>query len=172
MAGGRRPVVSGVLAFRGWLLVLSGGVLALGGCGFRLQGQVPLGGSLQVIDVRSIDGQSDFVRAIRRDLRGAGVRLEVGAPAVLAIEQDELLERVASVSARNVPREYELVYRVRFSFKVGSESRLQGEEVLVSRDFSFDERAVLAKEREREQLRMTLAEEAAVVVLQRLASLR
>jgi outer membrane lipopolysaccharide assembly protein LptE/RlpB len=42
----------------------------------------------------------------------------------------------------------------------------------VSRDFSFDERAALAKDREREQLRMTLAEEAAVIVLQRLASLR
>jgi outer membrane lipopolysaccharide assembly protein LptE/RlpB len=61
---------------------------------------------------------------------------------------------------------------VRFSFKVGDESRLQGEEVAVSRDFSFDERAALAKDREREQLRMTLAEEAAVIVLQRLASLR
>jgi outer membrane lipopolysaccharide assembly protein LptE/RlpB len=106
------------------------------------------------------------VRAIRRNLRGAGVTLDGAAPAVLAIERDELLERVASVSARNVPREYELTYVVRFSFKVGDESRLQGEEVAVSRDFSFDERAALAKDREREQLRMTLAEEAAVIVLQ------
>lgn len=142
------------------------------GCGFRLQGQVPLSGNLRVIDVQAIDGQSDFVRAIRRNLRGAGVTLDAGAPAVLAIERDELIERVASVSARNVPREYELTYLVRFSLKVGDEQRVQGEEVAVSRDFSFDERVALAKDREREQLRMTLAEEAAVVVLQRLASLR
>lgn len=154
-----------------WIL-LACSVTAIGGCGFRLQGQVPLVGNLRVIDVQAIDGQSDFVRAIRRNLRGAGVTLDAGAPAVLAIERDELLERVASVSARNVPREYELTYVVRFSFKIGDEPRLQGEEVAVSRDFSFDERAALAKDREREQLRMTLAEEAAVIVLQRLASLR
>jgi outer membrane lipopolysaccharide assembly protein LptE/RlpB len=42
----------------------------------------------------------------------------------------------------------------------------------VTRDFSFDERLALAKERERDQLRQTLAEEAASIVLQRLSSLR
>jgi len=155
----------------GWLLLVCS-IAAVGGCGFRLQGQVPLAGNLRVINLQAVDGQSDFVQAISRDLRGAGVTLDAGAPAVLAIERDELLERVASVSARNVPREYELTYVVRFSFKVGDETRLQGEEVAVSRDFSFDERAAVAKDREREQLRMTLAEEAAVIVLQRLASLR
>lgn len=159
------------MRFAGWVL-LACSFAAVGGCGFRLQGQIPLAGNLRVIDVQAVDGQSDFVRAIRRNLRSAGVTLDAGAPAVLAVERDELLERVASVSARNVPREYELTYVVRFSFKVGGELRVQGEEVSVSRDFSFDERAALAKDREREQLRMTLAEEAAVIVLQRLASLR
>jgi outer membrane lipopolysaccharide assembly protein LptE/RlpB len=91
---------------------------------------------------------------------------------VLSIERDELIERVASVSARNVPREYELTYIVRFSVRLGDEQRVQAEDVRVSRDFSFDERIALAKDREREQLRAALAEEAAVIVLQRLASLR
>ena len=48
---------------------------------------------------------------------------------------------------------------------------VEAEEVTATRDFSFDERLALAKSREREQLRETLARELAGVVLQRVASL-
>jgi LPS-assembly lipoprotein len=146
--------------------------LLLAACGFQLQGRVPLASELRSLAVSADDLQSDFLQAIRRNLRDSGARLEPGADSELKIERDELLERVASVSARNIPREYELTYVVRFSLRVGSEWRIRGEEVTVSRDFSFDERIALAKEREREQLRATLAEEAAGMVLQRLASVR
>ena len=129
-------------------------------------------GGLQRVTLQVTDGQSDFVNAMQRNLRNAGVSVETGSETVLVIERDELLERVASVSARNLPREYELSYAVRFSVKVRGEVRISSEDVLVTRDFSFDERLSLAKEREREQLRETLAEEAAGIVLQRLSSLR
>ena len=146
--------------------------LLLAACGFQLQGKVPLAGDLQSLTVSAVDSQSDFLRAIRRNLLESGARIEPGAASELTIERDELLERVASVSARNIPREYELTYIVRFSLRVGTQWRIRDEEVTVSRDFSFDERIALAKEREREQLRATLAEEAAGIVLQRLASVR
>jgi len=146
--------------------------LLLAGCGFHLQGAVPLAAGLRQLSLRAPDSQSDFVRAMRRGLLDAGVQLQSAGPAELIIERDELLERVASVSARNVPREYELTYIVRFSLKLGGDTRIDAEEVTVTRDFSFDERIALAKEREREQLRATLAQEAAGLVLQRLASQR
>ena len=92
--------------------------------------------------------------------------------AVLRIERDELLERVASVSARNIPREYELTQVVRFSLDAGGTRRISSAEVSASRSLTFDERRALAKEREREQLRESLAEEVAGVVLQRVAGLR
>jgi outer membrane lipopolysaccharide assembly protein LptE/RlpB len=82
-----------------------------------------------------------------------------------------MLERVASVSARNQPREYELTYVVRYSVVRGGISLVDSEEVTATRDFGFDERLALAKSREREQLRETLARELAGVVLQRIASL-
>jgi LPS-assembly lipoprotein len=79
---------------------------------------------------------------------------------------------VLSVSGRNVPREYELTYVVRFSVEGAAGTLLPAEEVSVSREFSFDERAVLAKEREQEVLRAALARDLAGVVLNRLASLK
>jgi LPS-assembly lipoprotein len=153
-------------------LLLAALMALVAGCGFHLQGTVPIAGDLQRLTLQVADGQSDFVSALQSSLRSAGVDVTPGSETVLVIERDELLERVASVSARNLPREYQLTYAVRFSVKVRGETRIANEPVLVTRDFSFDERLALAKERERDQLRQTLAEEAASIVLQRLSSLR
>ena len=153
-------------------LALAVVVALVAGCGFHLQGTLPIAGDLQHLTLQVTDRQSDFVNAMQRNLRNAGVHIGPGSETVLVIERDELIERVASVSARNLPREYELTYAVTFSVKVRGELRVTSEPVSVTRDFSFDERLALAKERERDQLRATLAEEAAGIVLQRLSSLR
>jgi LPS-assembly lipoprotein len=154
-------------------------LLAASGCGFRLQGETSLPPVLAALRVQTADSQTDFAQALERALQRAGVGIvqggataPTGEAAVLRIERDELLERVASVSARNVPREYELTYVVRYSLSLGGQTRIDAEEVSVSRDFTFDETAALAKDRERDLLREALARELSGVVLARLASVR
>ena len=146
-------------------------LLAASGCGFRLQGETSLPPVLAALRVQTADSQTDFAQALESELRRAGVSAAEGG-AVLRIERDELLERVAPVSARNVPREYELTYVVRYSLSLQGQTRIEAEEVSVSRDFSFDETAALAKDRERDLLREALARELAGVVLARLSSVR
>jgi LPS-assembly lipoprotein len=142
------------------------------------------------VQLDAADDRTPFAQALRRRLgasgatlapRGATVSGASGASgaagaapgiAVLRIERDEVLERVTSVSARNIPREYELTQVVRFSLDAGGTRRISSAEVSASRSLTFDERRALAKEREREQLRETLADEVAGVVLQRVAGLR
>lgn len=165
-------------------------VAALGGCGFALQGSTPLPAVVATVQLDAADDRTPFAQALRRRLaasgatlapRGATVSGASGASAaagaapgvaVLRIERDEVLERVASVSARNIPREYELTQVVRFSLDAGGMRRISSAEVTSSRSLTFDERRALAKEREREQLREALADEVAGVVLQRVAGLR
>jgi len=146
-------------------------LLAAAGCGFQLQGSTSLPPVLVSLRVQTADTQTDFAHALESELRRAGVAAAEGG-AVLRIERDELLERVASVSARNVPREYEITYVVRYSLLLAGQTRIDAEEVSVSRDFSFDETAALAKDRERELLREALARELAGIVLARLSSVR
>lgn len=159
----------------------------LGGCGFALQGAAPLPAVVSVVRIDATDPRSAFAGALQRRLSGAGATLvepqgaaggvDAAVPpragaAVLRIERDELLERVASLSARNVPREYEYTYLVRWSLEEGGARRIETAEISASRNLTFDERRVLAKQREREQLREELAEELAGVVLQRISALR
>ena len=109
-----------------------------------------------------------------RSLAASGVRLErdaARAAAVVRITRDEVKERVLSVSARNIPREYELVYRVQFSVQKGDAELLAPREATLARDFTFDETILLAKEREQRLLEDALARDLAAIVMRQLAAL-
>jgi LPS-assembly lipoprotein len=153
-----------------WLVAL----LAMAGCGFQLQGRVPLPATLASAWIETEDDQTDFVVDLRRALRASGARLATrrqDASAVLRVQRDELTESVLSVSGRNLPREFELIYTVRIEVEAGGMTLLPAEQFAVSRDLSFDEAALLAKEREQEVLRAALARDLVGVVMRRLSSL-
>jgi len=78
---------------------------------------------------------------------------------------------VLSVSARNIPTEYELTYKVRFRVTSGDTTLIEDEEIALTRDFSFDEAQLLAKEREQEILGEALARDLVAQVMRRLAAL-
>jgi LPS-assembly lipoprotein len=148
--------------------------LLLSSCGFHLQGRVPLPATLAVTRIDAEDAQSDFVQQLRRQLIASGARIadgREGVTAVVTVERDALTERILSVSAQNLPREYELTYSVRFRVGDGTRELIAPEELTATRDFSFDERTALAKEREKELLSDALARDLAGLVLRRLATL-
>lgn len=157
------------------VLLLATAVLALGGCGFQLQGRTSLPGQLAVTHVASEDEQSDFVQDLRRALLASGARLTPraqDATAVVRVLQDQVSQSVLSVSARNIPREYRINHTVRFAVQAaGGRELLPPQEVTLSRDYSFDERLLLAKEREEEILREALARDLVGIVMRQLSSL-
>jgi LPS-assembly lipoprotein len=154
------------------VLVLA--LLPLAACGFQLQGRQRLPASLRRLYVETDDAQSDFVAALRGVLRASGVEL-LAAPAadagLLRVIRDDVTERVLTVSARNIPTDYELIYRVEVVVSAGGKELLAPEEISLSRIYSFDERRLLAKERERDLLLDGLASDMASVVLRRLGAL-
>jgi LPS-assembly lipoprotein len=117
---------------------------------------------------------SDFLTTLRDVLkqRGAEVltRPDEGA-AVLDITADETGQRVLSVSARNIPREYEVYYAVTFSLRVGPDNLIDNESLVVTRAYTYDAAQVLAKAAEEQILRRALAEELARRVMQRIQAL-
>jgi LPS-assembly lipoprotein len=146
----------------------------LSACGFHLQGRTPLPEPLKVTYVLAEDSQSEFVLGLRKALASSGAkiaRVDTEATGVVQVLTDEVTERVLSVSASNIPREYELTYTVRFSVRSGTEELLEPQEVALTRDYSFDERTLLAKEHEEAILREAMARDLVGIVMRRLASL-
>jgi LPS-assembly lipoprotein len=156
------------------LAVLALALAVVAGCGLRLQGREAAPQAFASAYLEAGDMQSDFVQALARSLAASGVRLErdaVHADAVVRILRDEVKERVLSVSARNIPREYELTYRVEFSVQKDGAELLAPREAALTRDFTFDETILLAKEREQRLLEDALARDLAAIVMRQLAAL-
>lgn len=163
--------MSAAAAMRRLALLLA--LASLAGCGFHLRGHELLPRSLAELQVEAVDAQSDFTHALRAQLAAAGVRLDdAGAGGVrVRILADAVGERVLTVSARNIPTAYELSYRARVSVEAGGRELMAPEEHTLTREYSFDERALLAKQRERDALYQALADDLATLYLRRFASL-
>jgi len=147
--------------------------VVLGGCGFRLEGGGTLPGSMTRTYVDSPSGHSPFIDSLREALQLRGSQLvdsPLQADSVLVVSADDTGQRVLSVSARNIPREYEVYYAVTVSLRSGDTSLMESETIVVTRAYTYDETQVLGKSAEEQLLRDALARDLARQVLRRVES--
>ncbi|MGH8201475.1 MAG: LPS assembly lipoprotein LptE [Steroidobacteraceae bacterium] len=165
MADGRRPPGSASV----WL---AGVALLLAGCGFHLEGRVPLPQAIRRPYILTPDQQSDFAQSLRREMLISGaqpVDLPGQATAEVHILEDAVKRRVLSVSAQNRPTEYQVTYTVRFSVTAGTRVLLPPQQVSAERSYSFDESLLLAKEHEEAILRQAMGHDLADIVMRQLS---
>jgi LPS-assembly lipoprotein len=146
----------------------------LPGCGFHLRGQAPLPPALAAPYLEAADHYTPLYAALVTHLRAAGAKLAAdpaAASAVIHLHKDDTGRELLSVSARNTPGEFEVYYSAEFSVTTASGELLARQQAALTRDFAYDENAVLAKEHEEESLRTALADELAGLILRRLAAL-
>lgn len=159
------------LARRALLLVC---MLTLASCGWRLQGTARLPEVLATAYVDAKDPYTDFNRALRESLIASGANVvddRALATAVVRIRSDVSGQRVLSVSARNTPEEFQVFYIVEYSVESDGRELIALDKIEMTRDYSYDERAVLAKQREQAVLREALARDLAGMIVRRLAAL-
>jgi LPS-assembly lipoprotein len=148
--------------------------LALGACGFHLEGHTALPAAVKTPFVDTQDRQTDFVHSLQHALLMNGAQLAPDrkqASAVITILKDNLKPRVLSVSNLNEPNEYELTYTVTFSVTAGDKELLPPQDLSTTRSYSFDPRLLLAKGHEADILRGAMAQDLADMVMRRLARL-
>jgi LPS-assembly lipoprotein len=149
-------------------------VLAVAGCGFQMRGQPDLPVVMAKTYIATPDRQSLFYRKLAAELRNNGVQVvdsPLDAGATLNIIDDETGQRVISVSARNIPREYEVFYRIIYSVQNGTRTMLEPQEQTVARDYTYDETLVLGKSQEEDLIRAAIADDLVRLVMFQLAAL-
>lgn len=154
------------------ILIVAAGVLA--GCGFHLQGALTTPAEMERTYVAAVDRHSQFYRELRAQLGTAGVSLvdsEADATATLSIFFDDTAQRVLSVSARNVPTEYEVYYTIRYSLSSGPKNLLDSQTLTLTRDYTYDSTLVLGKAREEELLREAIVKDLVRIVLKQISIL-
>jgi LPS-assembly lipoprotein len=143
------------------------------GCGFHLEGAGSLPAAAATTYLDSANRHTDFYDSLAEAfrLRGADVvDTPQGARLVLKILDDSYGQRMLSVSARNIPREYEVFYTVTFSIESDGVSVISSESLVATRSYTFNETLVLGKSTEEAVLRQALAQDLARQVLRLIAT--
>jgi LPS-assembly lipoprotein len=137
-----------------------------------MQGAFTVPDAMQLTYIEAEDKHSLFYRAFRRDLQAAGVSVvdSLGeATAVFTIYFDKTSQRVLSVSARNVPTEFEVFYTISYGLMGGDETLIDVQDMTVVRDYTYDATLVLGKSKEEEVIRNALVEDLVRVVLKQIS---
>jgi LPS-assembly lipoprotein len=149
-------------------------VAGLTACGFHLQGAFSPPAGMEQTYIATGDRNSQFYREFDERLRAEGVNLaESGedASATFTILADDTGQRVLSVSARNVPTEYEVFYTITYSLDSGANGLMPQQTLTLTRDYTYDPTLVLGKAREEELLREAIVSDLVRIVMKQISTL-
>ena len=144
--------------------------LTLGACGFQLRGQATL-----PFDTLYIASKGPMAVELKRNIvAGTNTRLvddEKQAQAILTVQADAREKSILSLDSGGRVREYQLRYRYRF--RVTDAKGLEfvpSNEILLTRDISFNDSQVLAKESEEGLLYRDMQADMVQQILRRLSA--
>ena len=149
------------------------GLLLLTSCGFHVRGVADFPVDVETVYVQTGDRYSPFYRELVAMIRknGLGLANDPGsANAVIRVSRDEWARRALAVSARNVPREYEVFYIVSCSVSVHGEELVAEHEFILVREYTFDETKVLGKANEEVVLTEALARDLVGLLVQTISA--
>ena len=139
-----------------------------------MQGALTTPPEMERTYIAAADRHSLFYRELRVALDTAGVNVvddSANATATLTISRDVTDQRVLSVSARNVPTEFEVFYTIAYSLDSGRDNLLATQTLTVTRDYTYDSTRVLGKAREQELLREALVDDLVRIVLKQISAI-
>lgn len=150
------------------------GAVAISACGFQLQGAFSAPVAMQKTYIEATDRYSPFRQELESKLLTEGLELSesaADATAIFTISFDETAQRVLSVSARNVPTEYEVFYTINYSLDAGTTNLLPPQSLTLTRDYTYDSTLVLGKAREEELLRQAIVDDLVRIVMKQISTL-
>ncbi len=161
------------MSLRPLAIVLLLGVLA--GCGFQLRGDARLPDAMAETFLAVPDRNSSFARELTLRLRAGGVDVlhePRDGSAILRIHAERLRSEPLTISGQARVREFVLVFDLDFELLDGRGEPLIARETLrLTREYSFDEQAILAATREEEFLRAELRQAMASRLMRRLEAI-
>ncbi len=144
----------------------------LSACGFQLRGDARLPDAMTQTWLAVPDRNSSFARELTLRLQAGGVEVleepQEGS-STLRIHSERLRSQPLTISGQARVREFLLVFDLDFELLDPSGEPLIGRETLrLTREYSFDEQAILAATREEEFLRAELRRAMAASLMRRL----
>ncbi|MDD4929045.1 MAG: LPS assembly lipoprotein LptE [Gallionella sp.] len=144
--------------------------MLLAACGFHLRGDARM--PFDKLYIQTANPASPLALELRRNLEANHVTLAKTAAlsdVILSIESDVPEKQILTLGGSGRVNEFQLRYRVSFR-AYDSEQRewLPADEIMLSRDFSYDDAQILAKEAEEALLYQNMRSDMAQQIIRRL----
>jgi LPS-assembly lipoprotein len=153
------------------LLVLLLTTLLLNACGFHLRGQAGMPFNALYLDAPNPN--TPFISELRRNLEARQVKL-----ATTAEQADVVLKIISVISDKQIltlsssgrVTEFRLIYRVSLrAYDQKKQDWIPAEEMVLRRDYTYDDTKTLAKEAEENLLNQSMRSEMAQQIMRRLS---
>jgi len=154
------------------ILLLAACAQSLGACGFQLKRAIEFPEEMERTYIDAQDRHSLFYRVLRIELQAAGVVIvdsPEDATATFTIYYDLTDKRVLSVSARNVPTEYDVYYTIQYGLVSGELTLLEVQDMTLTEDYTYDATLVLGKAKEEELMRKSVVQDLVRIVLKQIS---
>ena len=147
--------------------------LLVTGCGFHLRGMNDIPKWLNHVALVIQDASRDLEPLLTEQLQAYHINVS-SDPALaqywLVIEHDETRQEIVSISSTTTPRQYQLIYTVRFKFQ-----RTKGPEIIpssaivVTRQVTINSDRMLGSTSEEELLKREMRRDAVIQIIGRLS---
>lgn len=151
-------------------LIVSALALALAGCGFHLRGQATLPFNTLYVQAAPL---SPFALQLKRAVQSGSLTKIIDRPeqaeAILQILQELQEKEILSLSTGGRVAEFQLRYRVQFRLTdEKNREHIPATEIILKRDYSFNDSQVLSKESEEALLYRDMRADAVYQMVRRL----
>jgi len=145
--------------------------LLLAACGFHLRGDANM--PFQTLYIEAVNPGSELVAELRRNLEANHVKLVNAADQadmVLNIAMDLPEKQILTLGGSGRVSEYQLRYRVSLrGYDIQQREWLPADELMLSRDYSYDDTQLLAKQAEETLLWQSMRSDMTQQIMRRLS---
>src|SRR3989338_7170948 len=146
-------------------------ILLLSACGFHLRGQA--GMPFDTLYLDAANSRTAFIADLRRNLEANNVKLVNSAEqadVVLNIVSEIPEKQILTLGGSGRVNEFQLLYRVSLrAYDLKGREWIPAEEMMLRRDYYYDDTKVLAKEAEEASLYMSMRSDMVQQIVRRLS---
>lgn len=159
--------------FRKYWLGIFSAILLLTGCGFHLRGMLDMPRWLNQISIVNQSANRNLEPWLVEQLEAYHIQISDDAARAkywLIIEHDDVQEQIKSISSSTTPRQYQLIYTVRFKLqRTRGAEIIPSTQVLVTRQVTINSDRILGSTGEAELLKSEMERDAAMQIIARLS---
>ena len=152
------------------LLLLS---LLVSGCGFHLRGMIDRPRWLNNVAIIIEQTQRDLAPLLQNQLQAYNIQVNPDpllANYWLIIESDYIQKNISSISSSTTPRQYQLIYTVRFKLqRANGEEIMSSTPIVATRQVTINSDRILGSTDEEELLKSEMRRDAVIQIINRIS---